>query len=310
MTSLTSIPDISVVMPVYNAERYVAEAIESILNQTFNNFEFIIIDDGSTDNSLKILKDYAHRDKRIRLVSRENKGLIKTLNEGVALAITPLIARMDADDISYSERFAKQIAFFKSHPDCGVVGSKVRFIDDNGDPIISFPVKTNHQDIDGDHLLGYGGAITHPVAMFKKALFHSVKGYDEQFPHAEDLELWLRMAEVSQLANLPDILLDYRQHVQSVGYKFEIEQINSTRKAIENASHRRGVALQAEINEVIKKKSENADIFLKWAWWAFSAENLKTSKKYAIKAFKERPFSIEVLKLHFHIVFHGFKRFF
>src|ERR1700726_1508117 len=122
---MTSPPTISVLMPVYNAERYVAEAVESILSQTFADFEFIIIDDGSKDRSLAILEEYAARDPRIRLVSRPNTGIVKALNQGLALASGELVARMDADDIAMPERLAKQRDYLADHPECVMVGSRV-----------------------------------------------------------------------------------------------------------------------------------------------------------------------------------------
>ncbi|HAS7841575.1 TPA: glycosyltransferase family 2 protein, partial [Vibrio cholerae] len=126
-----SSPKISVVMSVYNGEKYLGEAIDSILKQTFSDFEFIIINDGSTDKTLEIIKSYMKKDDRIVLVSRENKGLIVSLNEGLDLAKGQYIARMDADDISIKSRFEKQIEFLDSNPDIGVCGTWVEVFGEN-----------------------------------------------------------------------------------------------------------------------------------------------------------------------------------
>src|SRR5688572_25740567 len=116
-------PTVSVVMTVYNTERYVREAVESILGQTFRDFEFIIIDDGSTDSAPAILREYADRDPRIRLVSRPNTGIVRAANEGIALARGNYLARMDSDDVALPHRFEKQVRYLNEHPACVLVGA-------------------------------------------------------------------------------------------------------------------------------------------------------------------------------------------
>ena len=147
-------PLISVCMAVYNAERYVAEAVESILNQTFGDFEFLILDDGSTDGSLDILRRYAERDPRIRLTSRPNQGLVASLNELVDQARGEFIARMDADDVSLPERFQREVDYLRDHPECVLVGSRVRLIDPDGDPLCDWCTMQEHEAIDAFYLRG------------------------------------------------------------------------------------------------------------------------------------------------------------
>src|SRR5436305_9543595 len=125
-------PQVSVLMPVYNAIRYIGVAVDSVLSQTFSDFEFIIVDDGSTDGSAEILREYAGRDPRIRLISRPNTGLGFALNEALAVARAPFIARMDADDECLPERFEKQIQYLRNHPECVLLGSRVLWIDSDG----------------------------------------------------------------------------------------------------------------------------------------------------------------------------------
>ncbi len=125
-------PSISVLMPVYNTERYVAEAIESILAQTFGDFEFIIVNDGSTDDSLAILRRYEQQDQRIRLITRPNTGIVGALNDGLALARAELVARMDADDVSLPERLGKQRDFMSSHPGCVAMSTAYTIMDPDG----------------------------------------------------------------------------------------------------------------------------------------------------------------------------------
>lgn len=289
---------LSVVMPVYNSSRFIASAVASILNQTFSDFEFIIIDDGSTDNSLEILKTYQQQDYRIRLISRGNKGLIATLNEAIVMAGAPLIARMDADDISYPERLAKQFTFLQENQEYVAVGTRVQLIDEIGDPICFFAQKTTHDDIDTDHLNGKGGAIVHPASMFRVEAFHKVGGYRAEYIHAEDFDLWLRMAEVGKLANLPEVLFDYRMHAQSIGHQFREQQVRSTNQAIIETHARRPELSQKTPVIVAYKEPLNAiGLQLKWGWWALNAGNIKTARKFALRCLQKQPFCWDVIKL-------------
>jgi len=290
-------PEISVLMPVYNAERYVAKAIESILNQTFKNFEFIIINDGSTDSSLEIIQKYAQQDCRINLISRANKGIVNTLNEGVGIAKAPYIARMDSDDISWNERLFKQFNYLENHPDCAVIGTSTLLIDCDGSPIASFPFKLNHNEIDLELIQGHGGAIAHPTVMFRKNIFNVVEGYSSLFVYAEDFDLWLKMAEKGNLANLPDVLLYYRLHNKSLSHKFKMEQIDSTKKSVNLACQRRGITSCVNSIKYDSNVESDYSLFLKWGWWALADGNLLIARKYALKAFLKSPFSFKSLKL-------------
>jgi glycosyltransferase involved in cell wall biosynthesis len=287
-------PEISVVMPVYNSATYLAPAIDSILAQTFRDFEFIIINDGSTDGSQDILTHYASQDQRITVVNRENRGLVPTLNQAIGLAKSDLIARMDADDLSYPERFEKQSAFLRNNPGYVAVGCVTRLIDSEGDPLCSFSKQLAHDDIDASHLAGKGGAIVHPAAMFRKSAFDKIGGYRTECIHAEDVDLWLRLAEVGNLANLPDTLFDYRQHLQSVGHQHRARQIQSMNLAIQDARQRRGIAA-AEPYQSSSIEPDPYQIALKWGWWALNEGNLHTATKYAFKVLKRNPFSKETL---------------
>ena len=129
---MSGTPAISVVMSVYNGARYLHPAVESILEQDFADFEFIIVDDGSTDGSGAILLEFAEKDARIRLIQRENRGLVASLNEAIALARAPLIARMDCDDIAMPDRFTRQIEYLADHPEIAIVGSHIHEIDEDG----------------------------------------------------------------------------------------------------------------------------------------------------------------------------------
>lgn len=218
-------PRISVAMSVYNGERFLREAIESILGQTFTDFEFLILDDGSTDSSPGIVAHYAARDSRIRPIVRENRGLIASLNQLLAEARAPLVARMDADDICYPQRFERQLAFLDSHPDYGVVGAWTDDIDEYGR---HYRTIGPHHPIDHASFLRaiecWEPLICHPVAMFRRDIVLSVGGYHAAFRHCEDMDLWLRLASVTKLGNLPEPLIHYRHYDGQVSARHSTEQ--------------------------------------------------------------------------------------
>ncbi|RVU07913.1 glycosyltransferase [Novosphingobium umbonatum] len=216
MTSPAS-PRISVAMSVYNGERFLAPAIESILAQTLGDFELLLLDDGSSDGSADIIRSYAAQDARIRPILRENRGLIASLNEMLAEARAPVIARMDADDIALPERFARQIAFLDAHPDHGVVGAQTIDIDQNGQPWphATATLPTSHEAL-LDAIAQGQPLICHPVAMMRRKVVLGVGGYHAAFHHCEDLDLWLRLASVTRLCSLPEPLIRYRHYDQQV----------------------------------------------------------------------------------------------
>ena len=227
-------------MSVHNAGRFLAKAVASVRDQTFSDFEFIIIDDGSTDGSGELLERFAAADERIRLVRRENRGLTASLNEGVSLARAALIARMDADDVSLPQRFERQMAFLERHPDVVAVGTSCLAMDEDDDQICPYPAELDHERIDQVNLR-HGGGIAHPTAMIRRDALLAIGGYDERFHVAQDMDLFLRLGERGRLANLPDILLHYRLHDTAASARRLGEQAEAAREAVRLAWSRRGL---------------------------------------------------------------------
>lgn len=221
-------PAISVILPVFNAAPYVEEAVQSILEQSYENFELLILNDGSTDASGKILGELAKKDTRIRLVQRENKGLIATLNEGLSLARAPLIARMDADDISLPSRLSLQLEHMNGHPDVVVVGGAIRYVDSVGNVghSVVYPTKSTV-----DAAILWGAPVAHPATMFRTEVARSVGGYPPTFPCAEDYAFWLRLRNWGCIDNLPQVVLHYRLHGQSASHVHALKQRTSTLRA-------------------------------------------------------------------------------
>jgi glycosyltransferase involved in cell wall biosynthesis len=299
LTMMTDPPLVSTCMPVYNAEPYIAEAVESILAQTYRNFEFIIINDGSTDRSLAILERYAAHDTRIRLWSRPNAGYLVRLNEMLDEARGDFIARMDADDVAMPERLSRQIDFLNSHPEVIAVGSRILAIDGDGDPIAEFCTAQDHEEIDRAHLEVRGGYINHPAAMIRTGAIRSVGGYRSAYYPGEDVDLWLRLAEIGRLANLPETLLKYRQHLESIGYARQAIQHERWRAAAVDAHHRRGLPLPTDWQSLTNNDSttDTQAHLRKWAWWALGAGNLRTARKYALRSLRRSPLSWHNWKL-------------
>ncbi len=215
---------LSVVMPVYNAEKYLKQSIESILNQTYKEFEFIIIDDGSTDNSLNILKKYAEVDERIKIITRENKGLVHTLNEGIRKSEGKYVARMDADDICNPKRFEKEMEFLIENEEYGVVASFVSIFGNaySSEENLKLEVKHNNENFELLDLLCGISYICHPSVIVKKELFDLYGYYKAEYKYSEDLELWTRfMINGVKIKNLPCKLINYRK---DVGSKTNVEQ--------------------------------------------------------------------------------------
>ncbi|PUA08618.1 glycosyltransferase [Pseudomonas aeruginosa] len=263
---------ISVLLPVHNGGKYLSLAIESILRQTCSNIEFVIIDDGSTDESWDIIREYSRKDSRIRPYKKKSTGLIDTLNKGVALCRNEMIARMDADDISISDRLEKQRSFFLNNPDLVLLGGSIVVINEAGRIL-----KTNKAHINCDNVsrrLLVSSCIYHPTTMFKKSAVTKVGGYRSTFKGAEDYDLWLRLREIGKVNNLEDPLLYYRIHEGSVTSKNLETQALSTALALACLVYREQDGTDEEILSACADKISDIENLLKIL--SFRSERLKT----------------------------------
>lgn len=292
------VPAVSVILPVYNARRFVVEAMRSILDQTFTDFEFIVIDDGSTDDSFRIVKEAAAGDPRLRLVRQENQGVSAAANRGMELARGEFLARMDADDISLPTRLEKQVAFLRGHPDHVLVGSRVLFIDEAGLPLFEMPgLKFTHEEIDAG-MLAVEWTILQPAVMMRAAAVRKVGGYRRDLRIHEDHDLFLRLAEVGKVANLPEVLLKYRQHPVSAVSVYADEHVRAFESVLQDAWKRR--RLPGSIPEVRPHPNDPLrDLKRKrlWAWQSLKAGHLQTARKYAWAGLREAPFDLESWKV-------------
>jgi hypothetical protein len=208
---------VSVVMSVYDGEAFLSQAIESILGQVLGDFEFVIIDDGSTDGTAEILARYAGQDKRVKVFRHENKGRAESLNVGIRLATGDYIARMDADDIALPHRLEQQLRFMEREPQVGLLGGAVEFIYSGGQVFNTYRPPLEDPNI--RHLMLERNAFFHPTAMMRREVVLASGGYRKALLDADDYDLFLRMGDRSQFANLPDVVLQYRVHVGQVSVR-------------------------------------------------------------------------------------------
>ena len=238
-----STPAVSVIMSAFNALPFLRPAVQSVLDQTFEDLEFLIVNDGSTDGTGAVLDEFAAADRRVRIIHRENGGYASALNQTIEQARGGLLARMDADDICRPTRLERQVEFFREMSNCVALGTWALKIDPDGAPIGVARRPIGHEEIVANLLRERQttGTITHPSAMLRRAAMEQVGGYRPRFEPAEDRDLWLRLAEVGRLANLPEVLLDYRVHPGSVSSARSSVQRANSEAAVRDGRERRGL---------------------------------------------------------------------
>jgi glycosyltransferase involved in cell wall biosynthesis len=250
------------------------------------------IDDGSTDRSPAILRQYAQRDARLKVLTRTHEGIVASLNAGLAAANSKYIARMDADDISESSRLERQVAYLDEHPECVAVGCSVLVIDSDGEPLWVASSPVSHEDIEKELLIGNGGALRHPSAIFPRSALDTVGSYREFLRLAEDLDLYLRLGEIGRLANLDEALLHYRVHRFSANLTRTHEMQEAVIRAIASAYERRDWSgFKADsIRDCIRKTwLSSADLEAQWGYQALHSGHSKTARKHFVEAIRQRP---------------------
>jgi glycosyltransferase involved in cell wall biosynthesis len=295
-------PLVSVVMPAYNARRYVAEAVESVLAQTFADFEFLIVDDGSTDDTAAILQKFAALDHRIEVITQPNSGVGAALNAGLALARGRYIARMDSDDICLPLRFEKQVEYLERTLDCVLVGSRVMIIDSDGTSLFEMDsVQLTHEKID-ELLMRARWSIVHPSIMMRTDIVRRLGGYNNDLVPVEDHDLFLRLAEVGKLANLPDVLLKYRKHPMNSVRVLADRRVTALKKVMDSAWQRRGMPDRSGYPEIlpdVDRDDPRREIKQKrnWGWECLKSGNVAVARKYAFSILRSAPLERESWRL-------------
>lgn len=267
-------PKVTVLMPVYNGEKYLREAIDSILNQTFTDFEFLIINDGSTDASVDIINSYD--DPRIRLLhNKQNLKLIATLNKGLALANGTYIARMDCDDISLPTRLEKQVEFMDENEHIGLCGTWIQFMGERNGVIGKYPNLNQELKV----RILFSNCFAHPSVIIRKNFFdiYNLK-YDENYLHVEDYALWIKCCQFFAVANIEEVLLRYRMGHESVSKIYSMEQKNNLKTILKNNFRSLGIKNDAILNILIGDK--RADKKLLYAVKSELEKIIDCNKKY------------------------------
>jgi glycosyltransferase involved in cell wall biosynthesis len=260
---------ISVVMTVYNEQEYLRASITSILNQSFKEFEFIIINDGSTDETEKIIESFS--DPRIRFFKSEKKGIVKQLNYGITLSETPIIARMDADDVAELDRFEEQINYLNHHPEVHVVGSNVVYINEKGKIVSDKDYPRNHEDI--EFMMPIESAVCHPAVMIRKEIFENFGFYTESYNHAEDYELFLNLlAAGCKFYNIQKVLLKYRAPVLRKNDKQNI--------SLNQISYTLGVNYLNKVRQKNLTENENYNYYYRMAMIEYYKGSIKRSRGF------------------------------
>ncbi len=284
-------PTLSVLMPVFDAERYLAGAIESVLAQTERGFQFVIVDDGSRDQSPAIIARFAQQDRRIQVVTQANTGVAGSLNAGLAQCTGELVFRMDADDLSLPTRFAVQVAEMQRRPEIVALGTAVIFTDSEARPLKVYRPPLEPAVIEAELTDGNGGALVHPTVVFRRAALLACGGYRTKYDFIEDLDLYVRLLGHGPLANLAEPLFHYRQHAQSVNHRLghrdamtaEIVAPLRARKGLPPWPGRGMNGLPGGLSEDACRR--------KWALDAAEGGNFATARANALAAVLNKPWN-------------------
>lgn len=221
-------PEVSIVMPTHNASATVDEAVCSILDQTWEDLEFVIVDDGSSDDTLAKLERYARLDSRMKLFRQKKEGMIAALNRGCRQARGDYIGRMDADDISLPRRIERQREFLNERPEIGIVGTWASKMDDKGSIIGEWCPSPNPHILKWEHF--FGCCVIHPSVLMRRDILEELEFYNANAVHAEDRDLWLRASAITEFANIPEILLKYRVWTESTSKRLRQEYVDNAIK--------------------------------------------------------------------------------
>ncbi len=265
--------------------------MRSILAQTANDFEFIAVDDGSSDGSLRMLQQWERKDSRIRVISCPHRGIVPTVNEGLAIGKGEFIARMDADDISMPHRFALQIERLRHDDEIVLVGGAYELIDSGGRLLRRMYPPLDNETIQQQMLAGTP-PINQPLAMIRKSAIERVGMYNPEFEASEDLDLFLRLGEVGKIVCLPQVLQQYRIHSRSISEQKQMTQLEGMRLACERAWRRRGIEgkfLGEKPWRPVAGVISTHQFMLRYGWWAFNSGERRTAAIYGLKAVMQRP---------------------
>jgi Glycosyl transferase family 2 len=293
---MSTSPRVTVILPTFNAGRYLEPAVRSVLNQTWRDFELLVLDDGSSDTSAEVLGRLAAEDRRIVNRRRENRGLAATLNELITLARGEYVARMDADDLCYPDRLRLQVQFLDNSPSHVAVGGRVVLIDDDGEQIgIRDDMPCGAAQIDAMLLAGEW-PVVHPTLMVRRAILIAVGCYNERFRANEDHDLFLRLSEAGPVSNLPDVVLAYRQTCGSLSKRHEQANEQDMAIALALARRRRGLPEPTRVPALQCTDTRPGRFNLEWARMASTQNQFRTARKHLGRALHSDGVSVPLVR--------------
>lgn len=304
MESRLAAPRVSVLMAVFNTVEYLQEALSSISNQSFRDFEIVVIDDGSDDGSSEILKSFASKEPRMRLTLRKNIGIVATRNELLASARGDLVAWMDSDDVSALNRLAFQVNKFDDDPLLVCLGAAAQCIDPEGHPLNVERYPLDHSEIVIEQR--NGGAMRFPTTMMRREAALKVDGFREPFRIGEDFDFLLRLSELGKMANLPDTLYFYRQHLYSVcatlgsrwaAYRDQILELARERREYGRDRLQKGGTISIDAQDSGITQRFVARTYAQWARYSLQNGNRRLAWKYSRLAIYARPAALGAWKI-------------
>lgn len=286
-------PHVSVILPVYNCRPYLEAAIRSVLDQTYRDFELIIVNDGSTDGSDRVIAALAGKDARIQVISRPNTGIVGALNDGLAAARGEWIARMDGDDLAEPHRFDRQIAFLRENPRHVALGTGAWTMDARDRIVGRFDAPLETKGITDQLLRGNGAALLHPSVIFSRQALREAGSYLPEFCRAEDLDLYFRLLPLGPVANLPERLLRYRQHAGSTNFAQRARQRTLVQSIVDRERSRRGLPAFDVGSAPGPSDFSRPELYRHWACNSFGLGYRSTGIHYALRALWLAPRHIE-----------------
>lgn len=291
------LPEVSVLIPVYNAAAFLEEAINSVRDQTFSDWELIAVDDGSSDNSLSILQKFALHDPRIRALPMPHSGIAGTRNTGIFAARGTYIAAMDNDDAMLPQRLATQVQFMREHQDYVAIGAAGLLIDVDGDPICKRGFPCSSDEVEAELLQGRNSMMQSGV-MFRRDSLLEVGGYRDSCNYAEDFDLFLRLTEIGRVGNLNEVLMRQRQHISRASASHYEDQNRVVAIALKEAYQRRGLTQPIPVIQGSWHPTTARDYHIRCASDAWDGGNIETVRKHARAMLKENKCSLRALELY------------
>lgn len=289
---------VSVIVPVRNGERYLASCIDSLLSQTFEDFELIVIDDGSSDRTDEILSSYLSKTKRLRKVRLVGRGQTIALNVGLAVATGEYLVNLDADDVAEKDRIQQQVSFMEDRPRVAACGSAVSFVDPEGDLLGKSAFPEGHDSI-LKRLQQADPSFYHSSSILRASCVRAAGGYDESYPLSAEIDMWLKLSDHGELANLTNTLTQKRLHLQSLSNQFSSQKDRCCVRAAKNYQRRHSIALSRHPISDFRHEDYDSEpltriqLEAKWYQMAVESGNLKTARKYAWQKTRNAPFSLQ-----------------